>query len=229
MIICPFCFEKSDELLPTGISSKLFFEKEIVGGGRRNVLCPTCGSSDRDRLVYIYLFDIFGIFSLEKEIKILHIAPERLVYGMLARIDNVSYVCGDLFPENYQKIQKIDLQDMIFEEETFDLIICNHVLEHVKDDHRAMKEIFRVMKKGAKAILQVPISVVLDQTYEDKTIQSEHERESAYGQSDHMRLYGKDYPDRLRNAGFEVSKLRLYPEYSRFGINPKEELIIGSK
>ena len=115
---------------------------------------------------------------------------------------HLTYVTADL--ESPLADVKLDIQDMPFPEGEFDMIICNHVLEHVPDDRKAIREIFRVLKKGGSAILQVPTSYTMEQTYEDPSITSSAEREKHFRQKDHYRLYGKDYLLRLTEAGFRI-------------------------
>jgi len=118
-------------------------------------------------------------------------------------MENLDYVTADL--ESPLAKIKMDIHQIPFEENTFDVVICNHVLEHVQKDILAMKEINRVLKKNGWAIMQVPfMGKNLDYTYEDPSIRHPAEREKVYGQRDHVRIYGKDYPERLRMAGFKV-------------------------
>ena len=122
------------------------------------------------------------------------------------------YLCGDLFAEGYNYpslVKKLDVTNLPFKNDHFDLIICNHVLEHINEDTKAIKEIYRVLKNNGKAILQVPISFKIDKTFEDSRVTSPKQREIKFGQNDHVRVYGKDYVNRLESCGFsvEVSKL----------------------
>jgi ubiquinone/menaquinone biosynthesis C-methylase UbiE len=120
-------------------------------------------------------------------------------------LKNLEYTTADLVSPLADV--KMDVHDIPFEENVFDVAFCNHVMEHVDDDIKAMSEIRRVLKPGGWAIIQVPFfEPVPDQTFEDPSIQSPSEREKAFGQDDHVRMYGKDYPDRLRQAGFKVDE-----------------------
>jgi len=116
-----------------------------------------------------------------------------------------------------------------FEDDYFDLIICNHLLEHVPEDISAMKELYRVLKKPGKAILQVPISKKLDITYEDFSITDPKQREASFGQFDHVRIYGQDYKDRLESAGFKVERINISDEFMKYGIAKEEDIFIGRK
>ncbi len=130
---------------------------------------------------------------------------------------------------------KMDVHQIPFEDNTFDAAMCNHVMEHVEDDIKAMSEICRVLKPGGWAILQVPFfSPLADATFEDKSITDPLEREKAYGQDDHVRLYGKDYPDRLRKAGFEVVEDRFIDELGpelvkKYALPPNETIYFCKK
>ncbi|GAA0890686.1 hypothetical protein GCM10009122_03650 [Fulvivirga kasyanovii] len=138
------------------------------------------------------------------------------------------YITGDL--ESPLAKVKMDVHEIPFEANTFDAAMCNHVMEHVDDDIKAMSEIYRVLKPGGWAIMQVPFfNPIPDVTFEDKSITDPREREKWYGQDDHVRLYGKDYPDRLRKAGFEVTEDRFIYELGEEAVKkyalPAHEII----
>lgn len=116
-----------------------------------------------------------------------------------------------------------------FKEEVFDVVLCNHVLEHIIDDKKAMAEIFRVLKIGGIAILQVPVSHKLIHTYEDCSITEPEQRKKAFGQFDHVRIYGMDYPQRLESIGFKVEKINISQQYPKYGLNPEEDLFVCHK
>ena len=144
----------------------------------------------------------------------LHIAPELCYIDRFEKLTNLEYITADI--ESPLAKVKMDIQDIPFEENTFDLIFCNHVLEHVDSDIKAMSEIHRVLKPGGWAILQVPFfHPIKDETFEDKTITSPAEREKMFGQDDHVRMYGKDYGKRLSSVGFKVSEETFSNELSR--------------
>ncbi|MCD4735274.1 MAG: methyltransferase domain-containing protein [Bacteroidales bacterium] len=211
---CPLCKSNLKKLLPFGSDLPVFSKYKIVGGGYRpNALCPVCNSSDRERLLYLFLKHKTNLFN--ENLKLLHIAPENNLERILKLQSNLEYVTGDLLSEFV--MHKIDICDIQFEDNFFDAIICNHVFEHVPDDQKAMEELFRVLKPGGWAILQVPISQALEKTYEDFSITSPEEREKAFGKSDHVRIYGKDYVDRLKMAGFRVEKYKWISEKELFG------------
>ena len=205
-----------------------------MGEGYRYTLCPRCHSSDRERLVYWYIVNKTNILNLDKTINLLHVAPERNLQKILKSFSNIEYVSGDLNPlVNCDVI--LDITDIKFKDNFFDVIICNHVLEHVKDDQKAMRELFRVLKPKGFAILQVPISKKAKETFEDFQITAPESREKYFGQKDHVRIYGsKDYKNGLESAGFKVELYDIkndlsIQEVKRLGLNQEEILYIGKK
>jgi ubiquinone/menaquinone biosynthesis C-methylase UbiE len=137
----------------------------------------------------------------------LHIAPDKGIYGLLKKLSNLNYTAGDYFAESYEydkEVIKLDITNIQFPDNSFDFLLCVHVLEHIEDDAKAMSEVYRVLKKGGQAVLQVPIDANRETTYEDASITSPQDRIKHFGQFDHVRQYGLDYKDRLQNAGFSV-------------------------
>ena len=133
----------------------------------------------------------------------LHVAPELCYIKRFEELKNLDYVTADI--ESPLAKVKMDIHEIPFEENTFDVVFCNHVLEHVNDDKKAVKEINRVLKPGGWAILQVPFFPPLKkETFEDSSVTSPAEREKLFGQDDHVRMYGEDYADRLRSTGIEI-------------------------
>ena len=211
---CPFCNSHLRTLLPSGCDFAVLKEKEVVGGGKRdNVLCPICRSRDRERLLYLYLLNKTQVF--KKPIQLLHVAPEARLAKVLRPKMPSGYLTADISPED--GMIQMDITDIQFPDCFFDAIICNHVLEHIIDDRRAISELYRTLKPGGWAILQVPISLTLKGTYEDFTITTRKGREDAFGQWDHVRIYALDYPNRLANAGFVVSPFKWIGESDYFG------------
>jgi SAM-dependent methyltransferase len=197
---CPVCRSNVRIMKPLGYDLPVIIEKQITGSGLRIAMCPVCGSSDRVRLLFLFLKSKTSLFT--QPLKLLHLAPEKPLSDIFSKHKNIDYLTADLNPE--QVMVKMDITDIQYPDDTFNAILCNHVLEHIRDDRKAMSELYRVLKPGGWAILQVPVSRILEQTYEDFTITSPQEREKHFGQKDHVRIYGSDYPQRLREAGFRV-------------------------
>lgn len=230
---CPFCGFHAKDMFPIGIDNDTIKKYHIIGAGRRNAGCYKCGSMDRERLIWLFLIKELCITEKLNQ-NILHIAPERPISDKLRSIGFDSYICGDLHAEGYEKhypdyVQNVDVMNLKFVDESFDLIICNHVLEHVSDDAIALQNLFRVLRHGGRAILQVPISWNIKKTIEDPSIKNPVERERLFGQKDHIRIYGKDYIHRLEHVGFRVDQINLHDKFSKAGLNPKEILFICKK
>lgn len=211
---CPFCKSRLRTFLPFGLNFPVLKEKKVVGGGyRQNALCPICGSIDRERLLYLYLLHKTDIF--QKPEKLLHVAPEARLADILRAKVNIDYLTADISSKNV--MVEMDISNIRFPDDSFDVIICNHVLEHIIDDGKAMSELFRTLKPGGWAILQVPISLTLKNTYEDFSITTITGREKAFGQGDHVRIYAKDYQHRLAQSGFRVYVFNWVAEAENFG------------
>jgi SAM-dependent methyltransferase len=197
---------------------------------RPNALCPSSLSLERHRLMWLYLKEKTNFFTAN--LKVLHIAPEHCFLKIFEGMKNLAYITADL--ESPLAKVKMDVHDIPFPENTFDVVFCNHVMEHVTDDIKAMQEIRRVMKPGGWAIIQSPLDLNLEKTFEDPTITSPEERERVYGQNDHVRNYGKDYGDRLRKAGFDVVEDRYVMELpeekvERYALPSKEIIYLCKK
>jgi SAM-dependent methyltransferase len=177
---------------------------------RENVLSPGTLSLERHRLMWLYLQNETDFFT--SNLKVLHMAPEQSFYKRFRNLKNLDYVTCDL--DSPIADVKADIQDLPFENEEFDVIFCNHVLEHVDDDKKALSELFRVMKPGGWGIFQVPVRYQLSKTFEDAAITDRKERIEKFGQYDHVRVYGIDYYETLKNAGFEVEKVNLSEKLS---------------
>lgn len=187
-LICPCCNGHFREFLPYGSPA------------RPNAVCPRCYSLERHRLLWLYFQNQTNLFS--HPLKILHIAPEKWLQTKFKTLSNLDYLSADL--EADWAMQKMDITNILYENNTFDVILCNHVLEHIPDDRKAMAELLRVLKPKGWAILQVPLEPNRETTFEDPTITLPEERERIFGQHDHVRIYGRDYQDRLKQAGFQV-------------------------
>jgi SAM-dependent methyltransferase len=228
---CPFCGLGTDSWKPMGLDLPVLREKQVSGAGLRNAACPSCGSTDRERLIHVHLAHERRLFE-DRNLRILHVAPEKHLSRELMRHGFAEYVCGDLFTEGYAypaHVMNMNVLHIPFEDGHFDLVICNHVLEHVPEDIAAMREILRVLKPGGQALLQVPLSANSSATHEDPTITDPRERERLFGQYDHMRIYGQDLVQRLESAGFRVERRNLAAKYKRWGLDPREDLFICMK
>lgn len=170
---------------------------------RKNVLSPSTLSLERHRLLWLYLKAETGLF--KESLKVLHFAPEQAFYKRFRKLPNLDYTTTDL--NSPLADVKADICDLPFEDNTYDFILCNHVLEHIPDDTKAMEEIYRVLRPGGTAILQIPQDLSRETTFEDNTITSKKLRAKIFGQYDHVRIYGRDYFDKLRSIGFKVEEV----------------------
>ena len=200
------------------------------GKQRENALSPGTLSLERHRQIWLCLQNETDFFT--KNYKVLHIAPEQEFLRKFKKMKNLDYTSADLFSPIVDV--KADILDLPFEDESFDVIFCNHVLEHIEDDRKAMSELYRVMKKGGWGILQVPMKNSLEKTYEDFTITDPKERQKHFGQYDHVRWYGMDYFDRLKSVGFDAEANFYSQKFSdadikKFGLNRNEILPIVRK
>jgi len=188
-VVCTVCGKHFRKFLPYG------------NLGLDNRLCPSCLSLERHRLIWLYLKEKTNFFT--DKLDVLHIAPEQPFYKRFEKLKNLNYITADL--ESPIAKVKMDIKEMPFEDNSFDVLLCNHVLEHIDDELKATKEIYRVLKPGGWAILQVPLDSSLETTYEDINITDPKEREKHFGQYDHIRLYGRDYAQRLEKSGLKVT------------------------
>ncbi len=186
---------------------------------RNHALSPGTLSLERHRLLWLYLERETDFF--KKSLKVLHVAPEQAFYKSFKKLDNIDYTTTDLHSPLANV--KADICDLPFKENQFDVILCNHVLEHIPNDKKAMKELFRVLKPGGWAILQVPLDSKRLKTFQDDTITDPKERMRVFGQYDHVRLYGMDYFEKLEKIGFSTQAI-IYAEeltleeITRFGV-----------
>jgi len=172
---------------------------------RENVLSPSTLSLERHRLLWLYLKSETDFFKAPK--KVLHFAPEQAFYKRFRAMKNLDYTTTDL--NSPLADVKADICDLPFEDDTYDVIFCNHVLEHIPNDTKAMQELYRILKPSGMAILQIPQDLQRAQTFEDNSITDRKERAAIFGQYDHVRVYGRDYFDKLRTIGFEVLEVDL--------------------
>ena len=218
---CPVCERSFSKFLSYGSNV----------AHRENVLCPYDLTLERHRLMWLYLKRKTDFFSAES-LKVLHIAPEQCFLPHFKKQNNLDYTTADLV----SPIADIhfDLHDIPLEDNQYDVVFCNHVMEHVDDPIRCMSELNRVMKPGGWAIMQVPQDMNRSETYEDKSITSPEEREKHFWQKDHVRLFGKDYPSYLEKSGFKVDEFDLNTEFDatevvKFRLMQKEILYIARK
>ena len=219
-VLCPVCNSSFRKFLPYGRINP-----------RPNALCPSCQSLERHRLIWLYLQNETQFF--KKPLSVLHIAPEACFIKPFEKVHGEKYITADI--ESPLAKVKMDIHQIPFENNSFDVVLCNHVLEHVDDDIKAMSEIQRVLKPGGFAVMQVPFfHPIPERTFEDFSIKEPRAREKAFGQDDHVRKYGMDYPQRISQAGLKpiesdfVNK-RSEIERHRFGLVKGETLYIGVK
>ncbi|MBI4283997.1 MAG: methyltransferase domain-containing protein [Chloroflexi bacterium] len=186
---CPCCNGHFRTFLPFGINPRL------------NAQCPRCGSLERHRLLWLYLRDRTNFF--KDKLKVLDIAPVPYLAQRFKALPNLNYVDADMVSPSVAI--RLDITAMPLLDNQFDGIICYHVLEHVPDDRKAMRELFRVLKPGGWAILQSPVEETRQKTFEDPSVTAAEDRARVFGQWDHVRIYGLDYKNRLQNTGFTVT------------------------
>ncbi|GAB4459319.1 MAG: class I SAM-dependent methyltransferase [Armatimonadaceae bacterium] len=210
---CPVCEQGFRRFLSRAIGNNF---------DRDDCECPHCGCSERHRLAWLVLNQKTDFFSSQPR-KMLHVAPEGFFLSKFQEAIGEGYITADLM--NPKVMVKMDITDIQYPEESFDIVYCSHVLEHVSDDRKAMREFARVLKKDGWAFLQVPL--FLEKTEEDPTITDPAERLRRFGQEDHLRLYGPDFVDRLQEAGFVVkmykaSDVASPEEIKRMGLFNRE-------
>jgi SAM-dependent methyltransferase len=219
---CPICNSEIEQFDPFGMKSN--------HPPRPNAKCPICGSLERHRLIWLYLKERTNLFG--DHLKMLHVSPEPQVGKLLRSIPNIEYISADLNPK--LAMMQMDITQIALPDNTFDVIYASHVLEHIPDDVKAMKELYRICKPSGWAILQVPIWG--NKTLEDPSIVSPEDREKVFGQSDHVRLYGHDgvYKARLQLAGWNV-KVDSYVKtmdatlVKKYGLMANEDIYYCSK
>ncbi|WP_242202328.1 class I SAM-dependent methyltransferase [Aestuariivivens insulae] len=173
------------------------------GTQRNNVLSPSTLSLERHRLLWLYLKNETNFFT--ENLKVLHFAPEQCFLKQFKSLKKLNYTTTDLLSPIADV--KADICNLPFKDNSFDVILCNHVLEHIPDDTKAMEELYRVMKPGGWGVFQIPQDLNRKTTFEDDTITDKKERALIFGQYDHVRVYGRDYFDKLRSIGFKVDEV----------------------
>ena len=206
------------------------FKTFVVDPTYHNLMCPRCRSLERHRLLWLYLCHRTRIFT--QPLRLLHLAPEYCLYQACRSAPRLTYITAGLDASFIQV--ELDLVHTPFKGDLFEVIICCHVLEHIGDDLAALRELRRVLKPGGLAFLQSPLDYRREATFEDATVVTPADRARVFGQRDHVRIYGRDYQDRLAAAGFAVTVdpyvKTLGPELiSRYGLIAEDDLYIGTK
>ncbi len=229
---CPLCGAHLKSLWPRGLTHPVLTQYDIIGGGyREQASCPVCGSTERERLVWLYIVRRTDL--ARRPARLLHVAPEPQLGMVLQRLPHLDYLSADLYDENV--MVKMDITKIDYPDASFDVIICNHVLEHVPEDELAMRELRRVLAPEGWAILQVPFSEKIQASIEDPTAVTPAARSRLFGQEDHVRIYARaDYLSRLQRAGFHLQLFDWWtagPQFgnpdNRYGLMPRETLFVA--
>jgi SAM-dependent methyltransferase len=206
------------------------FQMETIN--RLAYSCPNCKASDRERLYALYFKNIYK--QPHAKFKLLDIAPAKPLQKFIkSHFPEMEYRSADLMMEDVD--DKVDITNMnIYDDNSFDFFICSHVLEHIEDDKKAMKELFRILKPGGKGIAMVPILLSLTEDYENPEVKTEDERWKHFGQNDHVRMYSKPgFISKLTNAGFNVTQFNIdsfgVEVFTECGIHPRSVLYIVEK
>lgn len=224
---CNLCEGDIVEWHYIGFDYPIFQGKKIVGGSRRRGRCPVCGGSDRERYVYHVLKKYTNLIDGSQH-SVLHFAPEDFLSKKLRKLCQNRYISADIIPGRADIVA--DITELQFENEMFEYIICNHVMEHVLLEQRAFFEIRRCLSKTGILILTVPICWE-QKTFENSSIITDADRIKWYGQKDHVRLYGNDIAERIRKFGFDVTVLyckKIMDENSiyRYGFIPEDAVLL---
>ena len=236
VVACPFCDKTFSRFRPTGALERPFWQSaegrallNLPHINVANALCPNCGSGERQRLLYFYLRDRVRLFGV-RGINLLDVAPDEFLYDKVFSRTQIEYISIDISPARRPTLIT-SVTNLAIPECSFDAMICYHVLEHILDDVKAMQELYRVLKPGGWAILQVPIWA--EKTVEDPTVPKERYA-AVYGHPDHVRRYGLDYQERLVSAGFKVCLddyvRRLPPDFiRRYSLFRTEDIYLCEK
>lgn len=230
---CNLCDHRVWKFIPYAGGSKslppLMHAIELTGSDVDNFECPWCGATDRERHLAMYM-NACGLLDSLAGKNVLHFAPEPRIARLVADCAPARHIKADLYPTG-PDIEKIDMMQIPYPDASFDLIVANHVLEHVADYPASLQELSRVLKPGGMAILQTPYSAKLDATWSDDGIDDDRARLHAYGQEDHVRLFGKDIFERFAIAGL-VSRVQSHDELlpdidaGTFGVNRAEPFFL---
>jgi SAM-dependent methyltransferase len=167
-------------------------------------VCPRCRSIARNRVLVLYLSQRPQL--LRPGARVLHLAPEPAVHGWLSARDGIDYTTGDLDPGPLVQ-RRFDAHELPFDDRSFDLILCSHVLEHVRDDVTVTRELGRVLAPSGEALLQIPVDHSLEVTDDDPSVDAPAERLDRFGQRDHVRRHGRDAAERLARSGLQVDRI----------------------
>jgi SAM-dependent methyltransferase len=216
-LVCPICRVTSNRFLDFGLTP------------RKNAMCPVCRSLERHRLLWLFLkrnTDLFG----GRAKRLLHLAPEFCLAHRLRKLTSVNYLSADL--NDKRAMAPMDVTNIQYQDSVFDVILCNHVLEHIPNDRLAMRELRRVLARSGWAVFMVPI--YSPATFEDSRITDPKRRELLFGQHDHVRRYGPDFEQRLKDSGFKVRVIHSFDvvsasECKQFAISPRERIYLAIK
>jgi SAM-dependent methyltransferase len=206
---------------------------DIVGSDRNNFGCMYCGSHDRERHLFMY-FDKLNMWQKMKGAKILYFAPEKRLWAKISEQSPLECITADLHPKT-EEVKKIDATKIPFSDEKFDVVIANHILEHIPDYSKALSEFYRVLKAGGVAILQTPYSKLLKKNFEDENLDTDELRLFFYAQEDHVRVFSEhQFLKSIENEGFnlQIKKYEdLFDDHTAniYGVNKKENLILVEK
>lgn len=234
--MCVLCRSTVRGFIAHGGGAEVLDRRRVVGGMRRiDDRCPVCHGCDRTRLLMLYLMKEAAVG--RRPIRLLHVAPDFGLYLWLRRQDRLTYVGSDIDASRYRHIENmhtVDLTDVPFEDDSFDVIVCSHVLEHVPDDTAAMAELFRILRPGGQALVLVPLALDGAGTDEDRAVRDPRERLLRFGQWDHVRIYNRsDYFSRLQDVGFATVAFDPFEQYpdeaDALHLNPLEVLPVGRK
>ena len=229
---CPICKFKASKFLPYGQDHDAIKKFKIIGMGYRiNALCPNCFSKDRERLVYLFLEKLLKQKVINFDSKIIHFSPESSLENNFFRKKFINYTTADIVIGKCDV--DIDLQNFEYKEKNFDLVICNHVLEHIEDDMIAIKNIYSILKPGGFALLQVPLSTLIDKDFKKNEFNTKKEKLNLYGQVDHVRIFSeKNYLKKIEQNGFILAIDEMFQEKKilpSHGLNNSEKVIFVKK
>ena len=233
---CVFCGKSYSRFLRSGSDRSVYRRHNVAGAGRRfNARCANCFSNDRARMLYLFFKNRTPVF--DEAAKILHVAPDYELATSLHASPNVTLFAGGLTVGGLRPFRgtKFDVTFLPFADEQFDIVVCNHVMQYVPDDRKGFREMFRVLKPGGFAIIQVALALDFAETYEAAGLEINRANTiKHYGHSYNVRLYGLDYVDRIEDAGFVAEKHNIFterwvPDPERHGLDPREDVYVFRK